>query len=340
MQMERNVDRLLRSLVGVLDYAATWSENRRLRRLDILKDAAIEEHQLIRNVVSGLGAGCGIRLERSAVRVFACQKMFESLPQNDEPVAGTHGRGSAPRVQRPGVQGHRSDTTAPPSAVRHVAEAHGGNGNGHHPPAVTRRAEDGPPSSPSAAAGTELPAPMVSRPAGAARPAFQVIDADATASAQSSREVREVREGSGARPVRVVRAPEGLGPIRLDQLELENRGVMLRCRVVLSAGEQVYSAIAEAPGGGTAEAELAASVTLDALRAGCLTTARMEGVGFTVINGRTYIVAALREPGSADVRAGSAPVQESVGRAAVSAMLAAVGPVAAQNQEPASLRLG
>ncbi|HSJ24301.1 MAG TPA: hypothetical protein VK929_06530 [Longimicrobiales bacterium] len=324
MQMERNVDRLLRSLVGVLDYAATWSDTRRLQRLDILKDAAVEEHQLVRNVVSGLGAGCGIRLERSSVRVFACQKMFESLPLSGPSAAGSAGRGQA-ATSRP-------EASAPLAASRPGREAPL-NGNGHHPPAVTRRPGDGSAgASPAPPPAVEPPVPMVSRPAGTARSSFQVIGGDRPAQTWPSGDAGIIRPGHGSQG--------HVSAIRLDQLEFENRGATLRCRVVLSAGEHVYSAIAETPGGGAAEADLAAGVTLDALRAGSLTTARMEGVGFTAINGRTYIVAALREPGAAEVRAGSAPVQDSVGRAAAVAMLAAVGPVAMEHQEPASLRLG
>ena len=74
-----------------------------------------------------------------------------------------------------------------------------------------------------------------------------------------------------------------------------------------------------------AEAELAARVAVDALRAGGLTTAMLDGVGYITIAKTNYCVATVREPGNATPRAGAAPLIDSMAASATAAVLTALG---------------
>jgi hypothetical protein len=115
---------------------------------------------------------------------------------------------------------------------------------------------------------------------------------------------------------------EGLA---LERIDVERRAGTLRCRTVLALGERRYSAIAEVPDSPSAEAELAARVAVDALRAGGLTTAMLDGVGFITIAKTNYCVATVREPGNATPRAGAAPLIDSMAASATAAVLTALG---------------
>ena len=101
----------------------------------------------------------------------------------------------------------------------------------------------------------------------------------------------------------------------------------LRCRVSVGVGSRTFSAIAEVRDAPTAEAELAARVTLDALRAGGLTTTRLEGVSLTTLADVVYVVAAVRSAASAAPRASAAPLVSNMASAAAAAVLRAHGPV-------------
>jgi hypothetical protein len=138
-----------------------------------------------------------------------------------------------------------------------------------------------------------------------------------------------------------VRAPgPDAGSMTLERLDVERNGATLRCHIVLALGARRYSAIAEVPDGPAVEADLAATVTLDALRAGALTCARLEGVGFTTIGETTYIVAAIRAASSGAKRASAAPLIGSMARSAALAVLGAVGPITADRQQAAERELG
>jgi hypothetical protein len=115
----------------------------------------------------------------------------------------------------------------------------------------------------------------------------------------------------------------------LERLDVERHSGALRCHVVLLLGAHRYSAIAEVRDGPAVEAELAATVTLDALRAGALTCARLEGIGFTAIGDTTYLVAAVRDASGTAKRASAAPLAGNMARAAAHAVLSAVGPITA-----------
>jgi hypothetical protein len=277
---EQNLDRVLRALVGVVDYAVVRT-GRRVTGLNILRDPAVEEHQLVRNVVSGLGAGCGLRLVRESVRVFVDRASFDAaLPAPVEAVPGPAASGS-------------------------------GNGRSLGP--------------------EPLRAPAAFRPG--------VYDSGLKVERKplSQRAPVPASDRAEARPAAAALPPSG--DLRPDRLELEHRGATIRCRSVLVLGARIYSAIAEVPASATAEAEVAARVTLDALRAGALVTSQLDGVGITSIHGTMYVVAAVREPGGGVTRSGAAPIVDSMARAASAAVLSALGPITMEDQAAAELRL-
>src|SRR5688500_3942962 len=64
------IHRLLRSLVGVADVSIIVTPEGTLRSVAVLRDGNVQEHQLVRNVVSGLKAGFGLRLAATDVQVI------------------------------------------------------------------------------------------------------------------------------------------------------------------------------------------------------------------------------------------------------------------------------
>jgi hypothetical protein len=318
-QIAQRVDRLIRSLVGVVDLAPSWNEHGRLTGIDILKHVDVQEHQLVRNVVSGLGAGCGIKLARAAVRVHIDASAFAEVSA-----------AAAPRAAHT-----PEDLPAGPSAAAqqngngkvHAATNGNGNGNGN------------------------------GKNGGALKPAARGIDAgrpdgpvraptrNGTVAARRQIAVRDsVRQRAADEAARIsARAlkpeerallPADTGEeLCLERIHLERHGPLLRCRVTLMLNAHRYSAIADAPDSPTAEAELAARVTLDALRAGNLTDAKLEGVGFTTINDTTFVAASIRVTRADVAQAGTAPLLDSMAYAATLAVLNAVGPLTSVHRE-------
>lgn len=315
-QIPQRVDRLLRSLVGVVAVRAVW-DGGTLRKILILKDDQVADHQLIGNVVSGLKAGFGIQLDTSAIHVHDDVVDFGTAVELLGPVTADDsapaGDGAAPAAEADAAEAPVKEPAVP--AATNGASTNGGpphtngapapsngfgadvrNGNGRG--ADTRRAE-----------------------ARAGRLAPRVVPAVAKATNGHA---------SGTEPV-----------LELERLEMERHGAMLRCRVVLALDGHTYSAIAEVPPHGpAAEAELAARVTLDAMRAGALTAARLDGIGFTQIGDTTYLVAAVRDPSSASPRASAAPLMESMARSATEAVLNVIGPITAVQRRTAERQLG
>lgn len=300
-QTAQRVDRLLRSLVGIVDVCPVW-EGGRLSSLHVLKDGATPDSQLIRNAVSGLKAGFGVMLDVSVIRVYGDTAAFGRA------VEDLRGENRTPPADRP----------APLS-------------NGKDPSAAV--ASDG------TAADATAPVAPTPRPGNGAAHAR-----GATNGAAHGNGVKPRDTARAAGPVFTVPTngkPQADDPgIQLERLELERHGAMLRCRIILALDGHKYSAIAEAPNGPAAEAELAAKVTLDALRAGALTAARLDGIGFSKVGDTTYLLAAVRDPSAGHSRASASPLTESMARSAAEAVLGVVGPITASHRKSAERTLG
>jgi hypothetical protein len=239
----------------------------------------VRDDQLVRNVVSGLKAGLGMRLPPASVRVHLTSDAF--------PVAASEPATEATQ------QAARAEV-----APRRNGNGNGnwnGNGNGTRV-APANGASAGSLNGPSAAVPPDAGFPLKPRP-----------DVPRTTVRTEGR--------------RTVKQPAPGAAPQLERIELERAGALLRCRVSLTCGGSRYSAIAEAPERSGADAELAASVTLDALRAGGFTSARLEGLGRTVVGTQRYVVAAVREPAARSTVAGAAPLGNCPVRAAAEAVL-------------------
>lgn len=318
----QRVDRLLRSLVGVADLRLAWDARGTLRSVHILSDAAVQPHQIVRNVVSGLSAGFAIDLDASAVRI--CEDR-DQLPQADE-AADPAASGSADTDAGESVPDSVAVTASLPSAdpAQDPTPASGqpapSNGNGSHGGNGKRiEGADGNASGTAKGTGTHTGG-GVQRPA--ARNGMAAVPRPVPSGADVLASVRGVRGRADAGEETGVPGVHGL---RLERMDVERHGAMLRCRIVLMLGEQSYSAIAEAPDGPSAEADLAARVALDALRAGDLTAASLDGIGFITIGESNYVVAAVRGGGTAAPRAGAAPLVDSMAWSAALAVLSAAG---------------
>jgi hypothetical protein len=359
-QMSQRVDRLLRSLVGVADLRPSWDRHGRLHQVHILQDGDIQQHQLTRNVVSALKAGFGIQLDLLGVCVYAEEPLFAAAVEHIQPRAGHRtpagphpdAASAAPPVPEAGI--HANGTANGAAAIEPGAVAN----EPHVPlnsPVLPAAAVPPVTPEPPAAAGQAVAAP-VPEPASAPYPGIvrntQGVPASPPKTVNGNGGVHRAN-GAGyvaglergvakvAHLQEPVRAPDStVGSMTLERLDVERNGATLRCHIVLALGARRYSAIAEVPDGPAVEADLAATVTLDALRAGALTSARLEGVGFTTIGETTYIVAGIRAASSGAKRASAAPLIGSMARSAALAVLGAVGPITADRQQAAEREFG
>lgn len=271
---EARVDRLLRSLIGVADVRIRYDPDGMFTDVAILRDGRVQEHQLIRNVISALKAGFGVRLEAAQVSVVVDSGDWPGRVGIGTEVGGESAPGEPAGDERP--------TTA--SRGRVVV---GSVTNGGRP----HRSVSG-------------------------SPGLDPIRAVADAESAERAGVRRVRPlaGTGRRP-------------RLESVDVDRHGLTLRCRVAVRVGDAVFSAVSEVRDAPSAEAELAARVTLDALRAGGLTSDQFDGVALTSIAGNIFVVAAVRGASGMTPRACAAPLVHTMATAAAEAVLRAHGPV-------------
>lgn len=283
--MAMRVDRLVRSLVGVVDVRCRWTSSGSISEIHLLKTGDVQTHQLVRNVVSGIRAAFGAEIDAARVHIHDDAAQLPALEEMPQPAAA------------------KSELPLP-----HVGNDQHESHNGNHKP-------KGPPSSepPAATNGT-----------GAARRNGR---AHARSLDGSSREPIAVRPTES-----VIALPDA--PIVLDHIDVERHGAALRCRVALSVGGKSYTAVADTIDTPTAEAELAARVTLDALRAGGLSSAMLQGIGLITISDCAYVVATVRDNGNGIPRAGSVPLLDSMAWSAALAVLRAAGTDAPADMRP------
>ncbi|HSJ30685.1 MAG TPA: hypothetical protein VK933_04575 [Longimicrobiales bacterium] len=317
----QRIDRLLRSLVGVSDVRMLWRAHT-LRAVHILRDRNTQPHQLIRNIVSGLQAGFGVQLLPTQIHVHDDTAVFEALDVigdvlSDDGIESAAVQAEVKRTGQPGNGGHGNGN----GGAKAVGSAKGvaPNGQGTKPNGAARNgnsavkdaAENG------AAKRKANGAPAGARTHRDAAPTGTVVVRPSSAPAEIVAAAADL----------IARRPTGemAEGLTLERIDVERRAGTLRCRTVLALGERRYSAIAEVPDSPSAEAELAARVAVDALRAGGLTTAMLDGVGFITIAKTNYCVATVREPGNAPPRAGAAPLIDSMAASATAAVLTALG---------------
>jgi hypothetical protein len=378
-QTAERVERLLRSLVGVADLRPAWNRSGCLCQVHILKEDDVQHHQLTRNVISALQAGFGIRLDPLNVSVYRDPSLFAAaverirsyatvdatvaagasvdvaangcaaaagtdvLAEVDIPsVIALSGKAEAPTEAAEPPVSHEAAGASAWAGIGAGSEAVGA-GIGAGLPAIlstvlfaSEASGSGAPYRNGAAtAGVSAPTLLVAPSNGDGHAPYHNGNGHATAAvvARGAVAARDVQEPVSA-------TESAAGTMMLERLDVERHSGALRCHVVLLLGARRYSAIAEVPDGPAVEAELAATVTLDALRAGALTCARLDGIGFTSIGDTTYLVAAIRDASGTAKRASAAPLAGSMARSAAYAVLSAVGPITAARQLSAERQLG
>jgi hypothetical protein len=286
------VERLLRLLVGVADVRLHFESGSGVRAIEILRDGRVQEHQLIRNVISALKAGFGLRLEPAQVTVFVENDAFVRSATDEQAAA------PVPAVEQAAAR--RAPSTSRMGRPHGTANGNGAsvvsNGNG-------KLAHPQEPVAAEAASHDRFAEPAVGR--GGSR--------DAT--------IRDRTPSARPIPGDVDRRP------RLESVDVERHAMMLRCRVSVRLGDRVFVAVSEVRDAPSAEAELAARVTLEALRAGGLTNDQLEGVALTSIAGNVFVVAAVRSASRPAPRACAAPLVHTMAAAAAEAALRAHGPI-------------
>jgi hypothetical protein len=337
MQTAVRVNRLLQSLVGVVDMRTEWFPAGTLRHVYILRESTMHDHQIVRNVVSGLEAGLGIRLPAASVRVHADASAFGvavapldviaalhapaplQTPLDPQPVTSATTNGNGTHADASSQAGHQNPALK--SRLPANGNGHGHlNGWSHHALGLLEVRE--PVSEAQYSNG---------RSNGHANGARNGVSNDVTNGNGSTPRVDSAGTshpgvvGSGA-DAAVLDAVLQTGTATLQRVVIERNGGMLRCRVVVDVRGCTYAAAAEVPDGADAEAELAARLTLDAMRAARLTSARLDGIEYARIGDITYVVVALRGPTSPASRSSAAPLVDSRAHAAAQAVLNATAP--------------
>jgi hypothetical protein len=117
-----------------------------------------------------------------------------------------------------------------------------------------------------------------------------------------------------------------IAALKLESVEVRRQAGRMRCRVVISLGNDHFGAVADSSDPSVGEVHLAGRVACDALRAGGFTGARFDGAAVAQINGRQHVVVALSEwmSGETMVLSGAAPLEDIPERAAAIAAIKAV----------------
>ncbi|HSK19739.1 MAG TPA: hypothetical protein VK912_11380, partial [Longimicrobiales bacterium] len=293
----QRIDRLLRSLVGVSDVRMLWRTHT-LRAVHILRDRNTQPHQLIRNIVSGLQAGFGVQLLPTQIHVHDDSALFEAMDLVGE-VLGDGAPVDAASEDDAARSGPREHGHANGNGGAKAADAAKENGNGRKSSGGNGVATNGKGGGYDSAGNGTTSRNATGETGGGDRRALRHRDAPeaGTIVARPSSAPAEI-VAAAADLVARRRNNEIADGLTLERIDVDRRGGTLRCRTVLALGERRYSAIAEVPDSPSAEAELAARVAVDALRAGGLTTAMLDGVGFITIAKTNYCVATVREAGS------------------------------------------
>jgi hypothetical protein len=287
------VERLVRSLVGISDVRLAWTSRGTLHAVHLVRHPDTQQHQLVRNVVSGLKAAFGIELPTSAIQMHADASTLPPAAPLEVPIAE-------------------------PEPVAAVVDA----------PKVAAYA----PVKIASAVGAAVPASTEKAPVVVAE---RLPPADAMRRHEHPRHIAMMTEPIVARPVEAqLRVPRE--PVELDHIDVERHGRTLRCRIVLSVGENTYPAMAEAADGPSAEAELAARVALDALRAAGAVGASFHGIGMITISNCNYLVATVRDSADGVARAGAVPLLDSMAWSAALAVLRAAGTETPVDMRPAA----
>jgi hypothetical protein len=291
----QRAEALLRSLVGISQAEVHLRPSGGVERVRVVADGGLSNSQIVQNIRSALLAAVGVALQPAQIQFVPAG---EWQPAEPEPARAPTsppepaGNSSGPPRDVVGEAASAGALEPRPAVERRVGS---GASTGSDMPRLLR--DFARPRAPRAPVATELPA------AAPARRAAPAVPPDLG---------REVAIGE-----RIV---------RLEQVEIVRQAGRVRCRIVLSAAADRYSAVADCRDEPLAEVPLAARVTCDALRAGDLTTTHVEGATLARLAGEVHVVVALNgwKSGAAIRRSGSSAIRESPEYAAALAVLHAL----------------
>lgn len=133
----------------------------------------------------------------------------------------------------------------------------------------------------------------------------------------------------GRTPPRLGVVAGHVGPVsllpQLESAEVDTLERGVRCRITVAVGDERFHGVAEATAGFTAEAELAARVTLDALRSARIPPdpLQFQGVALLDLAGRPHVAVSLGFWNGTEFEplAGAEPLRQSVADAAARAVI-------------------
>jgi len=313
----QRAEALLRSLVGISQAEVHIRPTGGVERIRVVADGGLSNGQIVQNVRSALLATFGVLVQPAQIEFVPTGEWVPSpaLVQAAEPAVATSSvapvepAASAPDHSRP------IPTQAQPSI----------NGSDYRNGASTARPGNGADQGERSRVARDSGEP-VRRPV---RP-HSPLDPAGTAAlvGYATSAATETVQPSAPVPETTDRGELAIGnrAIRLELVELVRQNGRVRCRVVLAAGTDRFSAVADACDEPRAELQLAARVACDALRAGELTTMHFEGATIAQLAGLAHVVVALNgwKAGAPVRRSGSAVIKESTEQAAALAVLHAL----------------
>ena len=318
----RDAEALLRSLVGIAAASVTAGPDGSLEKIDVVAEPGTGDRQLMRNVLSAIRARFGVALDPATISINP-DRADNPLPgrpgsaTSAPPAATAATLAPAPPVGRPSgpVSGHADTATT------------GMNGsaasNGEHPSGTSGNRVHSGAADPAARANGLVPAPDPGRHtnghSGAGPNGYA-----ASSNGAHAQHVYGSTGTNGSIASNGAHAP----PVRLEATELHRLDRALRCRVVVALGNERFVGIADALEDRPSEIDLAARVTIDALRAARTPRdpVHFEGAAFATVAGRQHVVVALRVWSGADFDsvAGAEPVNGSAAEAAARAVIRTV----------------
>ena len=345
---------LIRSLVGVAD-ARVGNDNGRIDNIRIVPRGNASPHQITRNVASAIMAHFGQPIDPATITVQSQMAETETHGRDllDEPVSTSpNGRTLNGHAASNGSADHSpngSDLHDP------MTRPHDDVGNGQRADAVRFHAD--------APAAPALQAPPAA-PAATAQPASHSRTPSVPTLAQPARVVSNghpqpqpvpARLSSNAQPAAsapsrvALAAPAFAAPVstpaatvamsngnghhassrvRLESIEISSVERGLRCRVALSHAGETYTGVGDGPDRPADLTDLAARVTIDALRAARCPRQPMqlEGTATTVVAGQSHVVTAVAVWNGTDFDrvSGAQPVTGSPAEAAVLSVIRSV----------------
>lgn len=322
----QRAEALLRSLVGITAAEVRMSPGGRLEVVRVATASALSNGQVVQNVRSALFAGLGVRIDPAQIELVDTSAwVTAAVPAGDvepevEPAPPAEPLPVQPQAAKNGDGG--------PGASNGAGNGRGSKGGVPEQDMGGVAHHDAPVAAPLPAGRDAVVAQRL-----AVRPAAPTnghgrIPTSAPKNGNGSSVSPANGANGAARPAAVAEAAQPhVHALQVESVELLHQAGRIRCRVALVAGQQRYTAVADAAADTVPEFQLAARVTCDTVRAAQLSSAHLDGATLACMAGRTHVVVALSEWKSGNQLVsltGSAVVTDRLELAAAVAVLQAL----------------